>query len=290
MKQYISHIATAAALLGGAAGVSYLSGGSEPAPALPVATAAAPAPRAPAPRTPIRSRATLAAHRTARAVLDGVRGRGGLTEMRIERALTALRPRTGHLSSNDALRTAFTAYYRYQAQHPGQVRKPYLYFVDYGQGSRARRGYVFDMKALTIVEGPFTVAHGRGSDPQDRGIASRFSNAHGSNATALGLYLAQETYSFYGRTGGRGYSSVGLRLRGLSGRFNGFARERGVVVHGAPYVTASRAGRSEGCPAMEPSRARRLIPKIANGALVFLYSPRADEWLRTDRWVRDSDS
>ena len=68
------------------------------------------------------------------------------------------------------------------------------------------------------------------------------------------------------------------------------ARARGGVVHGAPYVTATRAGRSEGCPALEPARARRLIPQIATGALVFLYSPRASDWLSTDRWVRDDDA
>ena len=43
---------------------------------------------------------------------------------------------------------------------------------------------------------------------------------------------------------------------GVSSGFNDNALGRGVVAHGAPYVTPSRAGRSEGCPAMEPSRAR----------------------------------
>jgi hypothetical protein len=285
MKQYIIHFAVAAGLLAGVAGVDYAAGNPDPKPAtLPVVAAAAPAPK-PAPKP----RAAISARQTARAVLDGVRGRStSATERRVDRALAALRPQTGRLSSPNALRTAFTAYYRYQASHPDKVRKPYLYFVDYGLGSRARRGYVFDMRRLEVVDGPFMVAHGRGSDPQDRGVASRFSNANGSNATSVGLYLAQETYGFRGSSAGRNYSSIGLRLRGLSGRFNGLARSRGVVVHGAPYVTASRAGRSEGCPAMEPARARRLIPRIANGGLVFLYSPRAGDWLRTDRWIRGS--
>jgi len=76
-------------------------------------------------------------------------------------------------------------------------------------------------------------------------------------------------------------------MKGVSGRFNSTARERGVVVHGAPYVTPSGAGRSEGCPAMEQSRARRLIPMIANGGLVFLFSPNDGNWLANDPWSGD---
>jgi hypothetical protein len=112
-----------------------------------------------------------------------------------------------------------------------------------------------------------------------------FSNRHGSEATSLGLFLAQETYSFSGRSGGQRYTSIGLRLRGLSGRFNARARERGVVVHGAPYVTRERAGRSEGCPSVSPARARTLIPRIRNGGLVFLYSPHDRTWKREDPWA-----
>jgi hypothetical protein len=81
-----------------------------------------------------------------------------------------------------------------------------------------------------------------------------WSNRPGSNATSLGLYLTQETYAFRGTSNGSPYSSIGLRLTGVSGRFNSAARSRGIVVHGAPYVTPEKAGRSEGCPAMEPDR------------------------------------
>ena len=71
----------------------------------------------------------------------------------------------------------------------------------------------------------------------------------------------------------------------MSGRFNDAARERGIVVHGAPYVTDERAGRSEGCPAMEPERAERLIPLIAEGGMVFHFSPYDPQWLAEDPWV-----
>jgi hypothetical protein len=203
----------------------------------------------------------------------------------VETALQALRKHVRKQSHPDALRMALQAYYNYKASNPGQLRNPYYYYVDDGLDNRTPRGYVFDMKALKVVEGPFTVAHGRASSSSRNGVPTRFSNAPGSNATSLGLYLTQETYNFSGSAAGGRYSSIGLRLKGLSGRFNSTARQRGVVAHGAPYVTAGDAGRSEGCPAMEQSRARRLLPMIANGGLTFLFSPHDKDWMKNDPWA-----
>jgi hypothetical protein len=233
-------------------------------------------------RSPEHPRAE-AVLRTSRAVLGAARGERGPQAVRVQRALARLAPRVS-TSDRDALRMAFHAYYNYRAAHPEKVRKPYLYFVDYGLDAETPRGYVFDMLELRVVSGPFLVAHGRGSSARG-GVPRRFSNRHGSEATSLGLFLAQETYRFTGHANGRVYSSTGLRLRGLSGRFNARARERGVVVHGAPYVTGGGAGRSLGCPAVSPARARTLIPRIRNGGLVFLYSPHDRTWKREDPWV-----
>lgn len=199
-------------------------------------------------------------------------------------ALEALESEVRPLSHPKALETAFRSYFGYRSAHQDDVRKPYLYFVDYGLPSTERRGYVFDMRQLRIVDGPFTVAHGRGSSRSQFGVPTRFSNASGSAASSLGLYLTQETYAFAGHAGGRLYHSIGLRLKGLSGSWNSNARGRGVVAHGAPYVTPARAGRSEGCPAMEQARARRLLPALANGALVFLFAPDG-AWMRDDPWI-----
>jgi hypothetical protein len=208
---------------------------------------------------------------------------------RVEISIAGLAERVTLLSHPEALRQAFQAYHNYRAAHPLRVTKPYLYFVDFGLDSATPRGYVFDMDALTVVEGPFTVAHGRGSSA-GTDIPTRFSNEKGSNATSLGLYLAQETYDFRGRSGGRSYSSVGLRLQGVSGRFNNAARTRGIVVHGAPYVSPLGAGRSEGCPAMTEPLARKLLPRLANGGMVFHYSPRDVAWLREDPWINSNSN
>jgi len=200
-------------------------------------------------------------------------------------ALEALASSVRELSNPKALESAFHAYYAFKAANPDEVRKPLLYFVDYGLSNTTARGYVFDMSSLKVVEGPFTVAAGSGSG---RGaVPTRFSNASGSKSTSLGLYVTGSTYGFRGHSGGRPYSSIGLRLNGRSKGYNDGAFARGVVAHGAPYVTANRAGRSQGCPAMEPARANRLLPKLANGSVVFLFGSDRG-WMANDQWINAS--
>lgn len=200
------------------------------------------------------------------------------------RAVGALSTVVGPLSSPEALRDAVRSYFAFKETHPDEVRNPYLYFVDYGLPSTVPRGYVFDMSSLELLDGPFTVAHGRGSSGARDGVPTRFSNAFGSEATSLGLYLTGSTYAFHGNSGGHGYRSIGLQLIGVSDGYNDNALARRVVVHGAPYVTPSKAGRSEGCPAMEQSRARRVLPKLADGGVVFLFAPDSS-WITGDHWI-----
>jgi hypothetical protein len=207
----------------------------------------------------------------------------------VDAALRSFAAHAPETSDPAALRVAFEAYYRHRAAHEDEVEKPYLYFVDLGLDNRTPRGWVFDMDRLQLVEGPFPVAHGTGSAAARDGVPTRFSNEPGSHASSLGLYLAMETYTFRGRAGGKPYTSLGLRLRGESGRFNDAALARRIVAHGAPYVTPTRAGRSEGCPAMEPARAERLLPLLANGGVVFIYSPNDGPWLREGPWVRRAE-
>ena len=121
------------------------------------------------------------------------------------------------------------------------------------------------------------VAHGRNSGDN---LTARFSNREGSYMTSLGGFTAQETYM-----GGNGYS---LRLRGLEPGFNDQARQRAIVIHGAPYVNPvaaklqGRLGRSLGCPAVRPQVARQLIDSIRDGTFVFAYYPDKD-WLQHSR-------
>src|SRR5258705_810000 len=80
------------------------------------------------------------------------------------------------LSRPEALQTAFKSYFAYKTAHPNEVRKPYLYFVDYGQAATSKRGYVFDMQKLQLVDGPFTVA-AWGRAAAAAGGAARLSHA-----------------------------------------------------------------------------------------------------------------
>lgn len=207
-------------------------------------------------------------------------------ETNVELAFETLSVHVTNRSHPAALRTTLEAYFEYRSVRAERVKNPYLYYVDLGLDPGTPRGWVFDMDRLELVEGPFTVAHGSGSSPTRDAVPTAFSNRSGSYQSSLGLYLAEETYDFRGRAGGKPYTSVGLRLRGESGRFNDAARARGIVAHGAPYVTATAAGRSQGCPAMEPRRAERLLPLLANGGVVFIYSPHDERWLSEGPWVR----
>jgi len=205
-------------------------------------------------------------------------------ESHTQAAVAALSSRVRTLSSSQALEDAFHSYFAFRAEHPDEVKKPLLYFVDYGLSSTEKRGYVFNMDDLSIVDGPFTVAHGRASSTSQYGVPTKFSNAFGSDATSLGLYVTRALYTFHGHSAGHPYTSVGVRLDGVSTGFNDNAYARKVVAHGAPYVTPTKAGRSEGCPAMEPARAARLLPQLANGAMVFLFAPNS-AWLADDPWI-----
>src|SRR5258708_13610060 len=106
---------------------------------------------------------------------------------RIAEALKSIGSAVRPLSHPAALEDAFRAYFVYRAAHSADVKKPYLYFVDYGLSSTTPRGYVFDMDALEIVDGPFTVAPAPGPPTSQFVRPSYFSNATGSEATALGL-------------------------------------------------------------------------------------------------------
>jgi hypothetical protein len=39
---------------------------------------------------------------------------------------------------------------------------------------------------------------------------------------------------------------------------------------------------------MEPSRAQRLLPKLADGGMVFLFAPNS-KWMSTDPWLAAGD-
>jgi hypothetical protein len=147
-----------------------------------------------------------------------------------------------------------------------------LAVIDYSMPSTAKRLWVFDLKANTLMYNEY-VAHGQGTGDN---FAKRFSNQDGTHATSLGLFTTAETY-----VGGNGYS---LRMDGLEKGTNDNARARAIVVHGANYVnpalakTQGRLGRSWGCPALRPEVARQVIDSLKGGQMLFAYYPDRN-WL-----------
>jgi hypothetical protein len=151
-----------------------------------------------------------------------------------------------------------------------------LAVIDYSRPSVEKRLWVFDLSQRRLLYSEL-VAHGRNSGEN---LAQSFSNTNGSLQTSLGLFRTAETY--HGR---HGYS---LRLDGLETGFNDKARERAIVMHGAPYVTPElarkqgRIGRSWGCPAVNSGVARRMIDTLKGGQFIFSYYP-------DEKWLGSSD-
>ena len=60
------------------------------------------------------------------------------------------------------------------------------------------------------------------------------------------------------------------------------AAARAIVIHAADYVSPAsvrrlgRLGRSQGCPALSPAAAPRVIDLIRDGTVIFSYHPSAD--------------
>ena len=155
---------------------------------------------------------------------------------------------------------------------------PTLTLIDYSKPSVEPRLWVFDLATGKLLFKEL-VAHGRNTGEN---LATAFSDTLNSHQSSIGLFVTKDTY-----TGSNGYS---LRMEGLEPGFNGRARERAIVMHGAPYVSEEiamsqgRLGRSWGCPALRQAIARNVIDTVRGGGVVFSYYPDA-EWLSSSRFL-----
>ncbi|MNF05187.1 hypothetical protein D3C80_2048650 [compost metagenome] len=72
---------------------------------------------------------------------------------------------------------------------------------------------------------------------------------------------------------------MSLKLDGLEKGINDNARNRGVVIHAANYVSNSfirsnkRLGRSQGCPALPEELSKDIISVIKDKSCLFIYHP-----------------
>jgi|CXWK01.1.fsa_nt_gi hypothetical protein len=166
------------------------------------------------------------------------------------------------------------------AVRAGATQPTTLTVIDYSKPSTEKRLWVFDMQTRALLYEEL-VAHGQGTGDN---YATAFSNTPETHRSSLGLFVTDETY-----VGKNGYS---LRLNGLDQGFNDRARERAIVIHGAPYVSEAfagaqgRLGRSWGCPALRESIAREVIDRVKGGGLLFAYYPD-QQWLKTSKYLGD---
>lgn len=149
----------------------------------------------------------------------------------------------------------------YQSRAASFSNKRFLTIVDFSHHSSRRRFFLFDLATGNVSR--HLVSHGKNSDRNNDGIATDFSNATNSNKSSLGFYQTLGTYR-----GSNGYS---LRLRGLEST-NSNAERRAIVIHPARYVNEAKgkAGRSWGCPALDPKVAASIINRIKGGSILLI--------------------
>ena len=139
--------------------------------------------------------------------------------------------------------------------------------IDFSQPSTNKRLYVLDVKNHSLLFNSL-VAHGRNSGKKE---AVSFSNRPSSYKSSPGFYVTGDPYK-----GSNGYS---LRLNGMESGINDKALARGIVIHGANYVSESFIsgrgfiGRSQGCPAVPLKEAKDIINTMKGGACLYIYTP-----------------
>ncbi len=172
---------------------------------------------------------------------------------------------TGGVIPRGLLEDAIVYFDVNQASIPKQS---YLVVVDFSRYSGRDRFWLVDL-ATGAVEN-HKVAHGQGSDPNNTGYATMFSNISGSYMSSLGFYLTGEIYD--------GTHPHSMRIDGLSpdGSPDAMAdtnvRSRLIVVHEATYVSdsnTSQQGRSDGCFALDPAIEAGVVDRIHDGTLMY---------------------
>jgi hypothetical protein len=159
---------------------------------------------------------------------------------------------------------AVTGYFNLKAANKVPQYSSVITIVDLAKSSCTKRMWIVDLINKDLVLNTW-VAHGNGSGGD---VPEYFSNASDSHASSLGFYITEGIYN--------GKHGRSLKLNGMDAGFNDNARTRSIVVHAAPYVSQGsieqlgRLGRSEGCPAVSPKIAKKVINTIKGGSVLFI--------------------
>lgn len=176
-----------------------------------------------------------------------------------------LKANATEVPSEDSFLNAAKGFFDLKAK--GIVTKDILTIADFSKSSNTKRLWVIDMAAHKVLYNTF-VAHGRNTGNE---FADSFSNVSSSYRSSLGFYTTGDTYN--------GKHGMSLRLNGLEKGVNDNALSRGVVMHGADYVSENfikahtRLGRSQGCPAIPNEMVQPIIGAIKGKSCLYIYHP-----------------
>jgi hypothetical protein len=161
---------------------------------------------------------------------------------------------------------ALVGYYNLRAENQ-LSDKDLLTIVDFRKASDQDRMYVIDIEHHKLLYKTL-VAHGRNSGDK---YANTFSNKVNSLMSSIGFYITSYAY--------RAACGPALALDGIEKGINDKVRERGIIIHGADYVSHAfaekigRIGRSWGCPALPNNVLIPVINTIAEKTCMFIYYP-----------------
>lgn len=145
--------------------------------------------------------------------------------------------------------------------------KPIIAICDFSKPSDQKRFFVIDLVQKKILAYTY-VAHGKNSGEK---MATSFSNQPESLKSSLGFFKVGQPIA----TLKHGMSLV---LDGLEKGKNDNARAREIIMHGATYVSEKfvqqygYTGKSFGCPALPQDVMKDMLPLLANGSLLYIYT------------------
>jgi hypothetical protein len=165
---------------------------------------------------------------------------------------------------SDVFKKAITGYYNLKIANKLSANSSVITIVDLAKSSCTKRMWIVDLQKKELILNTW-VAHGQNSGDD---IACHFSNDVDSFESSIGFYVTDNVYM--------GKHGRSLRLNGMDEGFNDRANERDIVLHAAKYVgpgsikELGRLGRSQGCPAVSPAVANRIIDTIKGKNVLFI--------------------
>lgn len=187
------------------------------------------------------------------------------TISKTEEVFSMIEENSSTVPSLESFELAFKGYENLKAEH--KLENNILTIIDFSLSSNKKRLWVIDMESKEVLFHTL-VAHGMNSGEE---FAINFSNKAESYKSSLGFYLTAEIYN--------GKHGSSLRLDGIEKGVNDNARQRAIVIHGADYVSETfaknngRLGRSQGCPALPNHLTDKIISKIKNKSVLYIYHP-----------------